>query len=469
VQEQVRAPRHAEPTQRRQPTHRPPPTRTPSVGVTEGLARLSRDPYRRPRGPSAKMRRRRLRTSLVVLVLLVLIGVLATGGGGSGGHRNASTTRTDATASHSHPSSPAYALSMSSKRVAPVPGAAPAIPWPSSGQAAVAVPSAGLLETSGAESPVSVASLTKMMTAYLTLEQHPLTATSQGPDIELTAADQQDYEEDTVSDASSVYVQAGEVLTERQLLTAMIVRSANNLADTFGRYDAGSIPAFVSEMNSEAQTLGMSSTHYVDTNGLDAGSVSTARDQLVLAETALQLPSFESIVDNSAVTLPYVGTLPNYVTAVGSDGVIGVKSGFTDAAGPCVVLAAMRQVGDQQVLVLADDLGQPDSLYYAQQEDLEMINAVAAGLKPVTVAGAHQVVGNLSVKAGAGAGESTKVFTQDPIVAVGWPGSTVTVYMRRDPSAHSVKADGEVGMLEVSSGGGTPQTVPVLAMKSIKS
>ena len=358
---------------------------------------------------------------------------------------------------------------MTSRRVAAVPGAAPSIPWPSTGQAAVAVPSAGLLETSGSESPVPIASLTKMMTAYLTLEQHPLSATSQGPNIELTATDQQDYEEDTVSDASSVYVRTGETLTERQLLTAMIVRSANNLADTFGRYDAGSIPAFVSEMNTEAQKLGMTSTHYVDTIGLDAGSVSTARDQLVLAENALALPSFESIVDNASVTLPYVGTLPNYVTDVGSDGVIGVKSGFTDAAGPCVVLAAMRQVGTQQVLVIAADLGQPDSLDYAQQEDLQMINAVAAGLEPVTVASADEVVGELSVKAGDDAGKTTKVFTRDAVVAVGWPGSTVTVYMRKDPPDRSVKADSEVGTLEVSSGGGPPQTVPILAMKSIKS
>ena len=133
---------------------------------------------------------------------------------------------------HAAASKPPLDMSMTTGRTIAVPGSVPAIPWPSTGQSAVAVPGAGLLEESGPETPLPIASLTKMMTAYLTLHQHPLTATSPGPDITLTEADQQEYAEDTVQDASSVEVQAGEVLTERQLLSGMIVRSANNMADT---------------------------------------------------------------------------------------------------------------------------------------------------------------------------------------------------------------------------------------------
>ena len=204
-------------------------------------------------------------------------------------------------------------------------------------------------------------------------------------------------------------------------------------------------------MNAEAAQLGMTSTHYVDTNGLDAGSVSTAHDQLILAEHAMELPSFASIVNQTTVTLPYIGTLDNYVTAVGSDGVVGVKSGFTDAASACVVLAAIREVGDRQVLVFAADLGQPTTLEYAGQEDVSMIDAVSPGLRLVQVLASHQLVGRLSIASSGHSGQSGKsipVETATPLVAVAWPGSSVAISMKEGRIGQSVRAGSEVGSVE---------------------
>jgi serine-type D-Ala-D-Ala carboxypeptidase (penicillin-binding protein 5/6) len=432
--------------------------------VTEGLARLAKDPARRGRVPvSRRTKRRRLRTTGVVLIVLIAIGIFASGGGGASGRGGGAGKHT--TGAVSAEKAPALVLSVAARKMTPPGGTIPQVPWPTSGQAAIAVPSAGLLVTSGPESPVPIASLTKMMTAYLTLEQHPLTATSQGPKIEITAADQQEYEVDQTTDASSVYVQAGEVLTERQLLDGMMVRSANNIADLLASWDAGSIPVFVSHMNAEAVALGMTQTHYADTNGLHIGSQSTARDQLLMAETALELPSFQAIVDEPTVTLPFVGTLPNYVSAIGSDGVIGVKSGFTDAAMACVVLAGLRPVGNEQVMVLAADLGQPLSLEYAGQEDIQMINAVATGLSLVTVAAAHEVVGKLSVSGSPGS--SVPVETAAPLVAVDNPGDQISVFASDSHMTGPVHAGEKVGFLEASTSGGTPVTVPLIAAGSI--
>lgn len=226
-------------------------------------------------------------------------------------------------------------------------------------------------------------------------------------------------------------------------------------------------------MNAEAAKMGMTSTHYVDTNGLDSGSVSTAHDQLVLAEYAMELPSFASIVDQTTVTLPYIGTLDNYVSAVGSDGVVGIKSGFTDAAEACVVLAAFRQVGNQQVLVLAADLGQPTTLEYAGQEDVSMIDAVSPALHLVEVSPAHHQVGRLSVaSSGTSSGQglrSTPVETASPLIAVAWPGTTVVLSVKENQIGHSVAAGAVVGSLEASSAGGNPVSVPVLAVDALHS
>lgn len=405
------------------------------------------------------MRRRRLRTALIGILIIVVVVVVASSGSGS------------PTASHGHGATgasshgaPAHYLTLSTDSIKPkyVQGNAPAIPWPSEGQAAVAVPSAGLLETSAAETPVPIASLTKMMTLYLTLKEYPLTATSVGPNLTMTALDQQGYDDDVVSDASSVEVQKGEVLTERQVLTALVVRSANNLADTVARWDDGSVTSFVGQMNQEARALGMTETHYVDTNGLHEGSVSTARDQLIMAENGLAESGFESIVDQSTVTLPITGTLPNYVTAVGSDGVIGVKSGFTDAAMACVVLAQVKDIDNHPTVILAADTGQEEGLEYAQQEDLDMIQAVASGLQLETVVPAHATVGHISVTGGS-KDETVAVETASPLVTFAWPDSNIVVSEKSYEMGRSVKAGTPVGTLEASSAGGTTSIVPLIA------
>ncbi len=456
-----------------------------AVGVTEGLARLAQDPSRRHRplkpARSVQLRRRRLRTTFVVLVVLILVGVFASQGGKS------DNPYTGTSGGGSDPTTPALQLSMTAPKITAVAGSTPVIPWVQAGQSAVAVPAAGLLETSGPEDSGPIASLTKMMTAYLTLEQHPLTATSSGPKIEMTSVDQEDFAQDTVDDASSVEVKAGEVLTERQLLSGLIVRSANNVADTLARWDSGSIPAFVARMNAKAAALGMTSTHYVDTNGLDAGSVSTAHDQLILAEHAMELTSFASIVNQTTVTLPYIGTLDNYVSAVGYDGVVGIKSGFTDAAMACVVLAAIRQVGNQQVLVFAADLGQPTTLDYAGQEDVSMIDAVSQALHLVEVSPAHRLVGRIGVpssrsssqgssgqgSSGQGSsGEGTSwapVETAAPLIAVAWPGTTVVLSLKEGRVGRSVGAGTVVGSLDASSAGGPPVSVPLVAVEALHS
>ena len=102
-----------------------------------------------------------------------------------------------------------------------------------------------------------VASLTKMMTAYLVLTDHPLSATEQGPSFTMTAADVADWDNAVDTDQSNVEVALGEVLTERQLLEGLLVHSANNFADILAEWDAGSMAAFVTKMNATALTLGM--------------------------------------------------------------------------------------------------------------------------------------------------------------------------------------------------------------------
>src|SRR5204863_2237348 len=116
--------------------------------------------------------------------------------------------------------------------------------------------------------------------AYLVLERYPLTGAQDGFTITVTAAQAQAEAQDDSQAQSVVAVRAGEQLTERQLLEALLIASGNNIARMLATLMAGSETRFLAEMNVEARVLDMDHTIYTDPSGFDPRTVSTAADQL---------------------------------------------------------------------------------------------------------------------------------------------------------------------------------------------
>ena len=200
--------------------------------------------------------------------------------------------------------------------------------------------------SSANQQPVPIASLAKVMTAYLVLRD-PSDVT-----LTVTEADVADTARRAAQDESVVAVAAGETLTEQQALTALLLPSANNVAAMLARAEAGSEPAFVARMNATARTLGMRHTTYTDPSGYDPATRSTAADQLLLAQAAMRLPRFAALVALPSATLPVAGTVHNTDTLLGQDGFVGIKTGSHDAAGGCFMFRAHRPTGDITGVVL---------------------------------------------------------------------------------------------------------------------
>ena len=270
----------------------------------------------------------------------------------------------------------------------------PALPWPKTGQSAVDVPAVGFSAQSGAERPVPVASMTKVMTAYVVLHDHPLSLGAQGPSVTMSVADASQFGLDTVTDQANVVLKAGEVLTEYQMLEGLLVHSANDLAYALACWDAGSLPAFVAKMNATAARLGMRATHFADASGFSASSVSTASDLLKVAAAAMTDPVFAQIVSMSAVSLPLAGVVASYTPLVGTTGVVGIKSGFTSAAGGGDLLAYRTSVDGHSVLSLAAVTSQEGwtVLEVAGKEALALARAASAGVQVETMAQKGAVV-----------------------------------------------------------------------------
>ena len=237
------------------------------------------------------------------------------------------------------------------------------------------------ITTHGASGPVPIASLAKVMTAYVILTDHPLSGSSQGPLITVTDDDAALYAADAAAGGSVVEVKAGEQLTERQALEAMLLRSANNLAVLLADWDAEGVSGFVGRMNAAASRLGLGSTHYADPAGVDQHTVSTAADQVRLAVAALGLPVFALIVALPSAAVPVAGTVVNYDTMLGVDGIVGVKTGYTDAAGGTMVVAARTTAHGSKVLIVAAILGVPGGAATAFGRTLDAADQVVVGVE----------------------------------------------------------------------------------------
>jgi serine-type D-Ala-D-Ala carboxypeptidase (penicillin-binding protein 5/6) len=229
--------------------------------------------------------------------------------------------------------------------------------WPTEGQSAIELVGAAR-RTSGLESPVPIASLAKVMTAYVVLREFPLAAGQAGFTLTMTAADAEEALTDKASGQSFIPVEPGEALTEREALEALLLPSANNIAHALAEHSSGGEPAFVQAMNSEARSLHMTQTRYTDPSGLDPGTTSTALDQLRLARAAMREPTFAAIVAMRHTVVPVAGLIVNTDNMLGHDGFVGIKTGSTSAAGGCFMFEARQVRAGRPRTVIGVVLGQ---------------------------------------------------------------------------------------------------------------
>jgi D-alanyl-D-alanine carboxypeptidase (penicillin-binding protein 5/6) len=192
-------------------------------------------------------------------------------------------------------------------------------------------PDGAVLAQSASRAPRAIASITKLMTAVVTLE-HARLADVVTVDPRAAAVGE-----------STVFLRAGERLTVRELVLATLIPSANDAATALALYVGdGSVSRFVALMNARARALGMRDTHFVNPHGLDArGHVSSARDVVTLLRVALRNPVIRKATATQSVTISGGRTLETTDDLLGElPGLIGGKTGHTNDAGWSQVAAA---------------------------------------------------------------------------------------------------------------------------------
>jgi len=188
-----------------------------------------------------------------------------------------------------------------------------------------------VLYEQNADQKMLIASTTKIMTALVAIREGTLSDT-------VTVSKAAAYTE-----GSAMYLAAGERLTLETLLYGLMLCSGNDAAVAVAEHVGGSVEDFVAMMNETAGELGLNSTSFANPNGLDhENHYSTARDMAILAGEAMKNATFRRIVSTKSVSIGGRSMTNHNKLLSAVDGCIGLKTGYTRAAGRTLVSCAER-------------------------------------------------------------------------------------------------------------------------------
>ncbi|GAA4193907.1 hypothetical protein GCM10022288_28450 [Gryllotalpicola kribbensis] len=255
---------------------------------------------------------------------------------------------------------PATAAVVPADAVASIETAPVAPAWPAEGGAAIALEGQpGLLGSTGSDASVPIASITKTITALVLLQKYPVTTSNPGPAIAFDQHDVDILHQVWSEGGSWATVEAGEKLNLTQAMTVMMLESANNYARSLAEWSYGSQQKFVDAANAWLKRNGFTHTHMTDPSGFDPGSVSNMTDLVGIGELAIANPVLAKIVSTSSTTLPTLGTIKNTDPLIGHGGIKGVKTGYTEQAGHCLLFAAEVTVNGTSRTLVGVMIGQP--------------------------------------------------------------------------------------------------------------
>ncbi|OIK07211.1 D-alanyl-D-alanine carboxypeptidase [Streptomyces monashensis] len=360
---------------------------------------------------------------------------------------------------------PSPTLALTAKDSYTFDGGAVSLPWPSEGQGWMDGDGIGTMGHFGTQTPVAIGSVAKTMTSYIILRDHPLKPGEEGPRIKVDSTAEKEGGYDKSGESTLNTIKAGDYLTEKQALSAVMIPSANNIARLLARWDAGSEAAFVTKMNATAKELGMTHTTYTDPSGLKETTVSTAEDQVKIGRAVVKIPALVAITSAASWTDPSGKNWPNWNALPYRMGAIGIKTGSTTAAGGNLLFASRKSVGGQTVTIVGAILGQhkPSILDTVNQVSQTALTGAQQALTGAKILKKGDVVGYVDDQLG---GQTPIVVTED-VTAVGWSGLKVKLSFASDTVPHTAKAGTTVGTLTVGDGSAGAVKVPVALQKDL--
>jgi D-alanyl-D-alanine carboxypeptidase (penicillin-binding protein 5/6) len=324
-----------------------------------------------------------------------------------------------------------------------------------------------VLASGNAEERVEPASLTKLMTAYLVFEALQTKKITMDQTVMPSEAVRRVH-----TDESRMFVEANKPVTVHDLVYGMIVQSGNDAAIALAELVGGSEAQFVNMMNTEAQRLGMTHTHFADVNGMpDAQHYTTAGDLAVLSARLIRdFPDYYNIFSVKEFTYNKIKQ-PNRNRLLWIDpSVDGLKTGHTQAAGYCLIASAKRSLpgtadaSRRLVSVMMGETKEHDRV----QDSLKMLNYGYTAYDTVRLYKANQVVGTPRVYKGAQDSVQIGVKSDQYITVPKGMGDKVKPQIEQiDPLVAPIANGQQVGTAKLVADGKVLAQFPVVALQAV--
>ncbi|MGW9112651.1 D-alanyl-D-alanine carboxypeptidase family protein [Microbacterium sp. NPDC055683] len=321
--------------------------------------------------------------------------------------------------------------------------------WPEDGTSALAAQGGPGGAISSDDESLPMASITKVVTALMIIENQGLAVGDDGATFAFTQADSDEYWAYLYADESAVDVPVDGTLTLYQMLQGVMLGSANNYVDRLVQEIWGTQEAWLADATAWLADNGLDGITVTDPSGIDPGNVASARALIALAERAEQDPVLAEIMAQDSVTLPGAGLVENSNPLIGDEGVIGLKTGSLWSTGTeyfNLLAAKDVTIGQTTVTLYSAVLGQPDE-DSREIVSRTLLDQLEEGMQQVTAVDAGAAVARITTEWGA---QSTVVTSADADV-ISWQGVAPATDADYEVAIGDDAGD-EVGTLLVTGG-----------------
>ena len=385
---------------------------------------------RRGRADPEVRRRRRRRVGIIVSVVILVI--LATVGGYTAWALTAPLPPPGGT--WSAPRTPAPA--------------AAAIALPAEGASAISISGAdadlgpeasGIWASSGTNEPRSIASISKLITALVVLEEKPLAgADDPGPTITFTEADHDLYDEYYVLGATIAEMQAGSSMSLRDALATMLIPSASNYAEAISTWAFGSQGAFLRATREWLAAHGLTGTTIVEPTGIDPRNASTPSDLIAIGKLAAAHPVIARISGSTSFWHPEIGGVSNTNDLLGTEGITGLKTGNLGDGTYNLLYTATLDVGMSERLSVTGVILGGATRQSLGSDVVGLLTSIRGGFHEVPLAARGDTLGSFTTPWG----ETAEVAVAEHASIFTWSDTPITVTV--DQKTPTEYADGDV-------------------------
>ncbi|MDQ3123709.1 MAG: hypothetical protein M3Q14_03435, partial [bacterium] len=297
------------------------------------------------------------------------------------------------------------------------------------------------------ETAVPIASITKIVTALAVMQEAPFKKGEKGKTFTLTAADATNFNNYLARQGTVVPVNPGQTITQYHALQALLLASANNIADSLVRWHFGSMDAYLDYANDMIKNMGLSKTVIKDASGFSAQTVSTPSELIILGQEVLKQPVLAEIVTQSQATLPNIGLIKSTNRLLTSDGAMGIKTGSTDEAGYCLLFAAKHTIDKNNTVTVIGSVLNAPSTSSVFSRSSTLLQATKKGFSKITVVPTGKVIGTVS----SNWSQKSEIVTDEPLTVYGWKGKTYTTTAQFETENTTINAGETVGVLKVDN------------------